>query len=476
MNSHLVVTRIARWAVLLVVAAGVGACKKATGQTCHYDPSEVPDNLTSVFCPEGQQCAAHQAVCITGLCGNGQRDPGEDCDDGNLKNGDGCKGDCTSDETCNNGHWDSYYPVLEQCDATAPGSPPCDDKCNRVVAGCGNQILDEHEQCDLGSDENGVSKNTSGSLCTPECQVNRCGDGYRYSGTNPEECESGDVGKKYDVSQVHDTCDYGFHSCSLCSVCHWVQGKTSYCGDGHTDADHEKCDSGVTVDPTECPYGQATCTLCSAHCSWLPQLKGAYCGDGTVQQDHGENCDDLRSFACGTCRGPGEAGACTMANPLQQSARGWVHVEHADQLLDVSFTLSSGFLSPKDFVFRYVWGDANNPVSQVSDGYNIAVAARNGGTATEQDVAERTRDAINRLSSFSAVVEEPSSSNTSTGTHVHVTINPKGALGNIDIKLSAKRGLRVEGMSGGRGCVAGELCSVDQDCISSSCNAWGVCD
>src|SRR3954471_5386119 len=57
-------------------------------------------------CSPGQTCAAHQDVCIDiGGCGDGivDRDKGEVCDDGNIKNGDGCSADCKSDETCGNG-------------------------------------------------------------------------------------------------------------------------------------------------------------------------------------------------------------------------------------------------------------------------------------------------------------------------------------------------------------------------------------
>src|SRR5712672_3694155 len=41
--------------------------------------------------------------CVPVVCGNGIQQPGELCDDGNRANGDGCRGDCLSDETCGNG-------------------------------------------------------------------------------------------------------------------------------------------------------------------------------------------------------------------------------------------------------------------------------------------------------------------------------------------------------------------------------------
>ena len=51
---------------------------------------------TGITCPPGTMCAASQAVCITDACGDGALDTGEgeQCDDGNTKNGDGCSKYC----------------------------------------------------------------------------------------------------------------------------------------------------------------------------------------------------------------------------------------------------------------------------------------------------------------------------------------------------------------------------------------------
>jgi cysteine-rich repeat protein len=45
-------------------------------------------------CP-GQTCDEVNDTCS---CGNGELDPGEECDDGNNEDGDGCASDCTLDE------------------------------------------------------------------------------------------------------------------------------------------------------------------------------------------------------------------------------------------------------------------------------------------------------------------------------------------------------------------------------------------
>ena len=41
------------------------------------------------------------------VCGDGILDPGEECDDGNTNDGDGCSSDCQSSEVCGNGVLDS---------------------------------------------------------------------------------------------------------------------------------------------------------------------------------------------------------------------------------------------------------------------------------------------------------------------------------------------------------------------------------
>lgn len=201
--------------------------------------------------------AGVEVVCS--LCGNGRPDSGETCDDGNRIGGDGCSADCKSDETCGNGVWDKA--AREACDPTAIDSPHCTAECR--MTGCGNEVIDDGEQCDLGMDENGVSRNTAESSCTPECQTNVCGDGYRRDGA--EDCDTGPS-----CNQLHDTCAYGERSCTLCSSCHTVSGRTSYCGDGTTDSAHgEECDTKTTTDPTRCPAGQSTCKVCSTQCRWL---------------------------------------------------------------------------------------------------------------------------------------------------------------------------------------------------------------
>ncbi|MEZ4368607.1 MAG: hypothetical protein R2939_20350 [Kofleriaceae bacterium] len=86
-------------------ACGDGIVDVASGEGCDEGAanSAAPD-------------AACRPNCQPARCGDGIADlaAGEACDDGNLLSGDGCSGDCLSDETCGNAYPD--FAAGEQCD------------------------------------------------------------------------------------------------------------------------------------------------------------------------------------------------------------------------------------------------------------------------------------------------------------------------------------------------------------------------
>jgi cysteine-rich repeat protein len=94
-----------------------------------------PDQLAACAnVPEGGPCsteltpngACDQGTCMAIACGNGRVEPGEVCDDGNTASGDGCRGDCLSDENCANGILDAG----ETCDdGNLLSHDGCDSRC-----------------------------------------------------------------------------------------------------------------------------------------------------------------------------------------------------------------------------------------------------------------------------------------------------------------------------------------------------------
>ncbi len=99
------------------------------------------------------------------VCGDGDKEDPEECDDGNLQSGDGCSSACNI-ELCGNRSMD----LSEQCD---DGNLKNSDGCNRYcqIEFCGDRVIQETsgEQCDDG---NGIS----GDGCTGGCKLEDTGD------------------------------------------------------------------------------------------------------------------------------------------------------------------------------------------------------------------------------------------------------------------------------------------------------------
>ncbi|MSR67315.1 DUF4215 domain-containing protein [Candidatus Peribacteria bacterium] len=99
-----------------------------------------------------------------GVCGDLARDDGEQCDDGNLSNGDSCSNVCTL-ERCGNATVDAE----EQCDdGNALAGDGCSDICR--IEFCGDSVIESQigEQCDDG---NRLSGDGCSSLCKSENQA-----------------------------------------------------------------------------------------------------------------------------------------------------------------------------------------------------------------------------------------------------------------------------------------------------------------
>lgn len=123
-------------------------------------------------------------TCMRPTCGDGSLDPGELCDDGNRRDGDGCNSTCTSDERCGN----AILDFLETCD---DGNPRNGDGCSTACARearCGDGFPDPGEQCDDGNTHDGdccsaTCQMESQPACTSECRNfasgTPCNDGDR---------------------------------------------------------------------------------------------------------------------------------------------------------------------------------------------------------------------------------------------------------------------------------------------------------
>jgi cysteine-rich repeat protein len=236
-------------------------------------------------------------------CGDGSTSGGvglNDCDDGNLKNGDGCSEvcqvepgfECSNPEQlegpsecapvfCGNGlgfiGGSSGFNINEECDdgdlnSDTPNA--CRTDCKRPA--CGDDILDDlfGETCDNGAN----NSDTASDGCRTDCTLPSCGDHIVDTG---EECDDGN-------NNPNDGCSLG------CVA--------AFCGDGiNNNNSTEACDDGNTNNGDGC---SVNCIL-------------EFCGDGvtnnnsdlnnpTEQCDDGANNSDTIPNACRIgCVSPG---------------------------------------------------------------------------------------------------------------------------------------------------------------------------
>ena len=236
--------------------------------------------------------------CNLEYCGDGVVQDGEECDDGNTDDEDGCDGACVLN-VCGDG---VVHRGVEECDdANTNNHDACTSVCE--AARCGDGYLWEGmEACDDGDD-------SDQNRCVSGCVIATCGDGWVWTGVeecddgndnNEDECSTGCVEtrcgdgvvqasrEECDLGPLNgEACRYGEETCEMCTQeCHAISTSGEYCGDGVVNGP-ETCDLG-DMPRQECDYGQGTCTFCNAVCQEV-EIDAPYCGDGVINGP--EECD-----------------------------------------------------------------------------------------------------------------------------------------------------------------------------------------
>jgi formylglycine-generating enzyme len=104
----------------VICEAGTSNCDGKTVMQCDATGTVLQGVQT---CGENQYCeeVGNAAACADQLCGNGALDPGEECDDGNTVDGDGCSGECKVEDmvtVAQGAFWMGCNPTVDnQCDA-----------------------------------------------------------------------------------------------------------------------------------------------------------------------------------------------------------------------------------------------------------------------------------------------------------------------------------------------------------------------
>lgn len=266
-----------------------------TGEECDDGNANNGDGCSGNCIVEpGYTCNGNPSICVltTGpTCGNGNVETGETCDDGNNNNGDGCSSSCAIEPgfDCN-------------------GSPSACLPTGTVI--CGNGLVENGEGCDDGNSQ-------SADGCSSACIVE---PGYTCSGT-PSVCSTSGGGGLTVICgnglvQAGESCDDGNlldgDGCSAnCSVesgytCNGSPSAcspipTTVCGNGILE-ENELCDDGNTANADGCSFN---CTVETGFiCSGTPlslcqRIVGSVCGNGAKEGE--ELCDDGNSIGGDGC-------------------------------------------------------------------------------------------------------------------------------------------------------------------------------
>ena len=284
--------------IIIVQSSATSTSSSPTSPGCGNGLLDAGEECDDSNWNDGDGCDDLCRIETGPWCGNDVLDLGEQCDDGNWDDGDGCSRFCRDEATLAPRCGDGFLDPGEECD---DGNPRNGDYCSVLcrwegLERCANNIIEPPEQCDDGNTRDGDG-------CSRFCRTEQilggplCGDGLLDPG---EECDDGNTGPEdgcdawcrwegfnrcgNHILEWGEQCDDGnlFNSDGCSTLCQREQtAPLSSCGDGRR-AKTEQCDDGNPLDGDGCDRG---CRIES-----FSAAAALLCGDGL--RDVGEECDD----------------------------------------------------------------------------------------------------------------------------------------------------------------------------------------
>ncbi len=243
------------------VTTGPSATTSTTGETTDptvTDGSATGNSATSTTIADTDpSTGGSSSTGAEPVCGDGNVDPDEECDDANQDETDACTNLCKN-AVCGDG-------IVGPGEACDDGNQTDDDECTNACASanCGDGKLQVGEECDDGNPDDT-------DACLSVCLNAKCGDLAVQAGV--EDCDDGNA----------DDTDACIAGC-----------KAASCGDLLVQAGVEDCDDGNADDTDACVMG----------------CKTAKCGDAFVQAGS-EDCDDGNMSEADMCTTMCKAPTC----------------------------------------------------------------------------------------------------------------------------------------------------------------------
>ena len=241
-------------------------------------------------------------------CGDGNLDPGEECDDGNQLANDACTHECKEAICGDNILWWGVENCSVMCFMETFFMPCCGDHycdpnsedCNNCNADCcaddvdGDQIPISQDNCPYSPNPNqaDIDGDGVGDVC------DNCPTGHNPSQTDSDGNGLGDACDLLACSDelcdgaAGENCDNCAADCGIC------------CG-------NEICEPAYGEDCTTCPEDCGQCDYCGNNlcgpeedCVSCTQDCGDCCGDNVCEPQHAEDCV-MCPEDCGECCGDG---------------------------------------------------------------------------------------------------------------------------------------------------------------------------